>query len=116
MTEEQLKKDVLEYIVSRKNVSFAELSRKFKIKGELTIELGTSNILIWANVSEEFYQVFKELDQENKIQMKPCSGVVYLVDGEALTLPQVVKPPKNGYKKMHWLPVILNPVCGELPK
>jgi hypothetical protein len=34
--------------------------------------------------------------------------MVYFIDGGALDLPLVQRPPSNGYRDPHWLPVVIN--------
>lgn len=74
------------------------------------------NIFIWAGVSAEFCDAFDELHRADVIRFTDTSPLVYMIDGGALTLPLVKRPPKGGYRDPHWLPVALAPKNPGEPK
>ncbi|MCC6315682.1 MAG: hypothetical protein IT337_16920 [Thermomicrobiales bacterium] len=63
-----------------------------------------SNVVIWAGMSEAFCDVLDVL--LNHTDVRASTAMVYLIDGGWLSLPMAKRPPKNGYKKPHWLPIV----------
>jgi hypothetical protein len=107
--------DCLAWVRIRDYVSFAELEdwlarRGIPVKGEYSLDAGQHpNVVFWAGVSEEFCDIVRELKPH--LDLEPCSPMsatlIYLVDGKALNLPFAKRPPANGYRDPHWLPVTL---------
>ena len=105
-----------EMIFARGHVSMTELERAAaehlaEVEGDLTwIHPDDPNIWFWYGVSEEFMDAMLVLQQRGNVQADPASALVYFIDGKAIKLPLVKRPPKAGYKDPHWLPVVFNPV------
>jgi hypothetical protein len=109
-------------VCSYGSVSMVELERVFEAvagedaaRGELTIEAtACPKLALWASVSEGFMDAFDEIAP--LVDLEPCHLLVYLMDGAVLQLPLAKRPPKNGYRKLHWAPAVLNakPGCHRL--
>jgi len=87
------------------STSFAELSRIEGFKGgdcDLTAP-GNPNVILWAGLTESAADAMLELLASRQIRARPAHMLVYLCDGEALTLP--IAKQLRKYKKPHWLPV-----------
>jgi len=113
----RFKEGLLAYIGYYDHVSFAEISRKFKehVRGDQALYLRAgSNVILWINLNKAFCDAFSELEHARKIRLGACSWLVYLCDGIALRFPLAKRPPAKGYKKPHWLPVVM--VLGGRPK
>lgn len=104
---------VLEYIKDHGTTTFVEISRVLEgcgvpTEGDRALFLGDSNICLWAGMSEEFIAVMHELQAARAIHPTATNLLVYLIDGGMLDMPIAKNPPKNGYKKPHWAPVVMN--------
>lgn len=102
------------YVRSFDWVTFAELVRLLEpyaeVRGDLAIiSPQDPNIIIWAGLSETFIDVLATLLRGHRICYAPASVLAYAIDGAISTLPVVKRPPKRGYKDLHWLPVCLRP-------
>jgi hypothetical protein len=64
------------------------------------------NIILWTGMSQEFADALEAVLNSPDISVTSGQFLCYLADGGALTLPIVNRPPKGGYKKPHWLPVV----------
>jgi hypothetical protein len=98
--------EVREYIKARNNVSWAELMRLKGFKGDIEIRHIATNIVEWSGLSEAAANLMDKLMKEGFCHRYPTSTLVYLTDGIMLRLPLAHRPPKNGYKEPHWLPVV----------
>jgi len=98
---------IYEFIKENRGVSFAEIEGKFG-SGNATIELKDKNIIIWSGLKDDVADDIIELINEEKIYAHPTSSVIYILDGKALRLPIAKDPPKEGYKELHRLPVVLD--------
>ncbi len=105
-----LKSAILSLVTKRGGVSFAEVQRLPGAAGDHNLS-SERNLVYWAGLSDEACRAVLELRAEGLIYFHPCEVLVYLVDGEVLTLPVVKSPTaaERGYKTLHWLPVVLNP-------
>ena len=95
-------------------VSLVEMLQMLKphmeVSGDTTICLATdSNVILWAGVSDGFAQVFDYMSDRGLVRLQGASLLTYLVDGGVSNLPLAKRLPKDGYKKPHWLPVVLRP-------
>jgi len=102
--------DVAGLINRRRHVSMIEIVKLAgdEGKGDITIAL-KDNMVLWEGLSQALVDVLDELKQKKLYHPHPTISLAYLMDGDILTLPIVKRPPKNGYKKPHWLPVVLEP-------
>ena len=103
------------------HTSFAELPGRLSRLGVLWEEGPYSlqgdampNITLWPKLNEEAFDALSDLFEADRIHAVPCDRMIYLMDGAIPRLPVVRKPPPGGYKKLHWLPVVLRP--GPMPK
>jgi hypothetical protein len=106
-----LRAAIVEYIRLYDWVTFPELQRKFEpymdVRGHIGILMEKKNIVFWGGLSQELADLIVALDADGAIRYEPASPLAYLVDGGLSTLPLVRRPPRNGYKHPHWLPVCL---------
>lgn len=105
---------MLEAVCSYRRVSMVELERAYELEaghgtasGRLAVEVGVPNLWIWAQVSEGFAAAFDEL--RPLTELEPCHPLVYLLDGAIPRLPIAKRPPANGYRAPHWMPVVVEP-------
>lgn len=100
---------ILDYIRHHPGgTSFAELDEHIEgFAGTEAILRGDGNIVYWHNVSEAAAAAVVNLVASGQVELTPCTLLVYLVDGKVPKLPIANRPPKQGYKKPHWLPVTL---------
>jgi hypothetical protein len=101
------------------SVSFAELSNNIPGFSDVVddgdikkytalIFNGMSNLIIWINISDIGTWALSMLQKENVVKLRPCSALVYIVDGMTLNFPIAKRPPKAGYKTEHWIPCVLH--------
>jgi len=103
---------IVGFVHSRGSVSFAEFKKHFgeEFDGDLTLFLGDLNVILWINVSRDFSEALVAAMGSKRIQHKPAPFLVYFIDGICLDLPLAKRPPKSGYKKPHWCPVVFDPM------
>ena len=105
MSNEELKKQILEFVKRRRYVSFAEIEWKFG-RGDMMLYDPEMNIILWGGLKPEVCEAIIELLREEKLYVKPCTPFVYYADGKVLGLP-IARRLKR-YKRPHWLPVVLD--------
>lgn len=80
------------------------------IEGEMAVGPDECpNLFIWAGMSQDFADVLKAVMQDRRVKATQTSPLVYLCDGKALTFPLARKPPRQGYREPHWVPVCFGP-------
>lgn len=95
---------VYDFIAERPSASCVELARKF---GEGNcIRVDRNNVITLFGVTEELYDVMEKLLNQAYIMAFPSNRFVYLMDGIVPNYPIVNKIPANGYKELHWFPVV----------
>ena len=108
-----LKEKILSKVVAHDWVTFVELQRLLgdEAEGDFVYGADDMNILYWCGLSRRFVDAIESLNEERLIDLVPAvSGTLaYFIDGGRLRLPVAKRPPANGYKKPHWLPVCLRP-------
>jgi hypothetical protein len=114
-----LAEDVVTFITRRPGASMAEIMQLAGDEGEGNCELrftaNGGNVVCWTDMSQELVDVITGFLDNKLAHPHPAQEtvhgipMVYLMDGQWLNLPLVKKPPKNGYKKPHWLPVVFYP-------
>lgn len=108
-----MREKILAYVRKNKGTSFAELRRvvgEESFDGPLTWETDAPGIVFWDNLSQEFVDTMMALKGEGLIQARPCTVLVYLVDGMMMRLPVAKRPTRKGYKTDHWLPIVFDAV------
>ena len=114
---ERMKAEILKVVTDLDHVSFVNLRDRvdgFQDKDGVVCSLDFPDdrgyVVLWAQVSEPASAALNELLAEGKIHHAPCESLVYLIDGGMLKLPIVKRvPPKGGFKKEHWLPLVFRP-------
>ena len=97
---------IYEFIVQNNGkASFAEITQEFG-EGDYEVDM-PNNVVFWAGMTAESSAGVIDLLNEKRILPYPTSTLLYVIDGMCLNLPLVKRPPKNGYKEPHWLPVVL---------
>lgn len=96
---------------SQPGMSFVELISAIPEMsgGEYAVGLGPT-ILYWTGMSDTARKAFGAAFRQHLIHVRPCTPLIYAIDGGMLSLPlaknsHIKKPPK----KLHWLPVTLYP-------
>ena len=103
---QQLKEKILDHVMNRNHVSFAELMDFPNFDGNKEWILTTpkaSNLVLWTHMSNEAIDAIDELIEEKKIVMRPACKLTYLVDGAGLKYP-IMKSIRH-YKTPRWMPV-----------
>jgi len=109
-SKEDLKAWLLDFIRVYGNATFGEIINRMgdEGKGDYTYEsVDCPNMFFWVGASELLIDAVDDLLGENKICFKPTHWLTCAYDGHVLRLPIAKKPPKRGYKKPHWLPVVI---------
>jgi len=107
-----LESAILEAVNDMNYVSFAQLNQidGFQVPDDSESCHGLEiapNTLLWYGMTKEGSDAVIRLLDEHKIAIAPTDTLVYLIDGECLTLPIANGGRKGGYAKPHWLPVTL---------
>jgi len=103
-----LKDAILNKIAGTIGTSFAELGN---IDG-FRAERGDQAMEMWPGVTKAAAEAMDDLLRERRIEMSPCEALVYMIDGKAMTIPQVGRKLRQ-YKSPRWLPVTFNAVRGK---
>jgi hypothetical protein len=108
MTVEEMSAKMLETIDRLRGRSFVELVRECGPEAEGPMEMGNldANLIYWAGVSPLFFNSFEKV--RDRIKLTPAPLWVYMVDGRFPCLPTARRIPSTGYKKPHWLPLVLD--------
>lgn len=108
---EKMAKQITEYVRTYKGVSFVELTKLFgdDAKGRWVIE-EPKNCFWWTGMSKDFVDAVRLCLDRGEIRAKGTSAFIYYVDGKVPRFPVAKRPPKAGYKKPRWVPVIFDPV------
>ena len=107
-----LREQVLRYVGLSRGVTFPDLLGALKgagmnVDGTFGMVL-PGNIVLWDGMSEEAADFIDELRlAPDGLTIDTVSPLIYLFDGATLNLPVVKRLPKNGYRRAHWLPVLL---------
>lgn len=107
---------VVKHIIKESGVSIVEIARILESqgipsKGDLMLYYPYEPVAIWASASEALMEVLQRLIADDRISVATTQSLVYLIDGQALTLP--LANPKSverqhPYKSDRWLPVVFN--------
>jgi hypothetical protein len=111
----------IEMICASRGTSFVEVEDLLKRRGyipdkEYSFNLsydGLPNVILWSACSDEVSDIIVQVLSDKRVKLTPTSPWVYIIDGCFMNLPIAKRPPKNGYKKPHWIPVVLNKADEE---
>ena len=97
------------------SVSFAEFNQKIPgfCGGEQSLGIVDKNIFFWVGMTPEACAAISELLRDGLIKMKPCGPIIYMFDGQSLTMP--VARQLRTYKSPRWQPVLFS-LAGDTPK
>ena len=93
--------------------TFAELDRRIEdsgleARGDNVIYLKKGlNIVLWSDMSDAYSAAVLYLKKIGAIDWRSATVLEYMMDGRVMQLPVAVRPPANGYKSEHWIPVVL---------
>jgi hypothetical protein len=73
-------------------------------EGDVGLKL-KENLYVWAGVSDDFSDAYRELWDGHEIKGCPTTAMIYYIDGQTLTLPVAKK--YRPYKKPHWYPIAI---------
>jgi hypothetical protein len=108
---EVLAEEIEDYVLGMGNVTLVELERwlgpQYCGTGML-VDTRDPNLVFWKGYSEAVIEAFNQLIREGRIEIKTARLLIYAMDGGALLLPIAKRPPREGYRRPHWLPVLLN--------
>ena len=113
MSRDEIKKQILEYIITHKGTSYAELESlldrlQFEYRGQLEARAGANpNVILWAGWNLEALQMLSELLAAGLIERTPCSPIIYGIDGTMLDYPVLAGDPSRATSP-HWLPILFN--------
>ena len=109
----RLEELAIEFVQRRDWTTMVELQQHMsdymEARGDMVWEIAPG-VVLWAGMSEEFANLVMGLIEKKRIFLHPTIPLTYFVDGCTLRLPVAKRPPKDGYKKDHWLPVCLRTV------
>lgn len=99
--------DILALLQNRGGrLSFAEIVHYIPAaRGDVALNKGKDNLLIWESVSHELVDAIDELERNQTIELRDCSRLTYLVNGHSLDLPIACEI--KDYATPHWVPSIL---------
>jgi len=108
-----IEKQIFDKIRFTDHVSFAEIERLVDdshIDKEFDHSFKSKkykNIFFWVSRKKVIIDSIVKLIREDKIQLKPTTKFIYLIDGHMLNMPLAKKG--MDYKNPRWCPVILSP-------
>jgi len=103
--------EFVEFVAARDWVTFVELSQLAErhgipTKGTIAV-LACPNGVLWADMSQEFVDLFKKIRRDGRLALDGGSPLAYLIDGGLLKLPLAKRMPRDpvkGYATERWLP------------
>lgn len=110
---EEIKQAILELFEKNSDYSFSELvseldNQGLQATGDRALYL-KKNLIIWENTSADFNNAIVELEQADKLEMKPLGQsealLVYAYGGTLLDLP--IADRLENYSTPHWIPTII---------
>ena len=107
MTSIQMGNKILEFIEKNGDASFVNIMRILgdEAKGDLCPQI-LPNVILWADMSKTAMEAIEWLKKQKSIEPRSCSRLIYMIDGWDLNLPIAKRPRKQGYKTLHWLPIL----------
>lgn len=101
-------KDLILKVCRHGSVSFAELNQKIPgfSGGEQSLGIADKNIFFWVGMTPEACDAISDLLRDGLIKMKPCDPIIYMFDGQSLTMP--VARQFRAYKSPRWQPVLFS--------
>ena len=101
--------EVVNYIKRSKGATFAELEMRFGWLGggDRVLEIPDLNLLLWAGVSDEGIEFYRDRRVRDQVEAKSCDWLCYAYDGRVLDMPIAKRVPQGGYKKQRWAPTAL---------
>lgn len=105
-------KELILKVCRNGSVSFAEFSQKIPgfCGGEQALGIVDKNIFFWVGMTPEACAAISELLRDGLIKMKPCEPIIYMFDGQSLTMP--VARQLRTYKSPRWQPVLFSLAGG----
>lgn len=111
MITQQLTDDCLTYIRTGSHITFTEIENWLRQQGinpdgdqEIYFDL---NVILWCGMSEDFVDLIRSI-QPHTVPT-PTNILTYVADGGKIPgYPLAKRPPRDGYREPHWLPVTLN--------
>ena len=110
-TIQELKDTILKVVLTEGDATFTRLEQLDGFTGgERTLGDNDKNIVVWDRMTDDAVTAVLELQEEGRIQSRTTTLFIYTFDGGGIVnLPIAKKPPANGYKELHWLPILLVP-------
>lgn len=107
MTSIQMGNKILEFIEKNGDASFVNIMRILGDEGEgdLCLQI-LPNVILWCDMSKTAVEAIEWLKKQKSIEPRTCSPVIYMIDGWSLNLPIAKRPREQGYKTLHWLPLL----------
>lgn len=99
---------------NRTGTSFVEIEMALRMagidpEGEYGLEHpACGNLVMWVGVSRALVDGLNELLGLRRVHYRPTSFMVYAYDGRMPQLPIAKRPPRDGYREPHWVPVVIN--------
>lgn len=109
--EEQIYTLIKEY----DSLTFFEIEEAFGSGNMLTSTEGLyeMNIVLWIGLSKDVANAIRTLHEAQRIEYVPCEYMTYCISGPIPQLPVAHRLPTKGYKKRHWLPVVIRVAESE---
>ncbi len=98
-------------VLRRRNLTFVELQHWLGPQSCGDSRLADSrdpNLVYWQGLAEPVVDALNLLIRERRIEIKSTDLLIYLFDGGALQLPIAKRPPRAGYVRPRWRPVVLD--------
>lgn len=100
-----IKTQIISYLRRRSGISLIEMCRDIiGFSGDVDWFLVEKNLMIWTGISREACVAMTELIIDGEIEPTITTPLVYLYDGEMLSLP--VGNRMASYKKPTWVPMV----------
>lgn len=113
-----IKDEIIRHLDVYPDTSFASLEDMFgnvqHAEPDMLLSAEDPQLVIWKTSNKDMTDAVRELLDQGIIKMWRCDISVYTIDGSGLRLPLAKnKPPKGGYKTLHWLPVMIKLAKGK---
>jgi hypothetical protein len=105
---EKFKERLYDFIMDRRQVTFAEIEDEYGQGSELYGPLDR-NIVFWNNVRKDVSDALTELFRDKRISIKSCEERFYAIEGKGIDLPIVQDHSIRKFDEPHWDPVLITP-------
>jgi len=104
-----LRNAIVDLVRREQTPTLAAVARLPGASGTTNLVITGRNVVLWDGLSQEAISAIDVLQHEGTVRLLPTHPLVYIIEGVVLHLPLANQAAAvaRGYKRAHWLPVVL---------